>query len=126
MLSIRFFMSFFPPVCVGSACPSRLFLIFSVSEPEAQRGDDHRRGKADNAYQHIAACVLPQQHCAERAPCGGLSRPDDRARRLHQRCEQQYTHCGEAYCLAPLPSAGVFPHSLLDECDPYCGIVHIV
>ena len=28
---------------------------------------------------------------------------------------------GEAYCLAPLPPAGVFPHPLLDECDSSCG-----
>ena len=27
---------------------------------------------------------------------------------------------------APLPSSGVFPHPLLDECDPSCGIVHFV
>jgi hypothetical protein len=25
-----------------------------------------------------------------------------------------------------LPPAGVFPHPLLDECDPSCGIIHIV
>ena len=123
-MSIRFFIGFPPPVRVGSAYPPRLFLIFSVSEPEAQRGDDHRRCKGDDGHQHIAACVLPQQHRAERAPCGCLPRPDDRARRLHQRCAQQHTHCGEADCLAPLPPAGVFLHPLLDECDPPYGIVH--
>ena len=30
------------------------------------------------------------------------------------------------FLAAPLPPAGVFPHPLLDECDPSCGIVHIV
>ena len=125
-MSIRFFIGFSPPVRVGSAYPPRLFLIFSVSEPEAQRGDDHRRCKGDDGHQHIAARVLPQQHRAEHAPCGRLPRSDDRARRLRQHREQQHTHCGEAYCLAPLPPAGVFPHPLLDECDPSCGIVHFV
>ena len=77
-------------------------------------------------HQHIAARVLPQQHCAEAAPCGGLPRSDKCVCRLHQHREQQHTRCGEAYCLVPLPSAGVFPHTLLDECDPSFGIVHIV
>ena len=56
---------------------------FSVSEPEAQRGERCRRGKGDNAYQHITARVLPQQHRAEHAPCFRLPRPGDRAHRLH-------------------------------------------
>ena len=47
-------------------------------------------------------------------------------RRLRQDRAQQHTRCGETYYLAPLPPAGVFPHPLLDECDPSCGIVHIV
>ena len=126
MLSIRFFMSFFPPVCVGSACPSRLFLIFSVSEPEAQRGDRCRCGKGDDGHQHIAARVLPQQHRAERAPYGCLPLPDDCARRLRQDREQQHTRGAQSIYAAPLSPAGVFPHPLLDECDPSCGIVHFV
>ena len=36
---IRFFIGFFPPVRVGSACPPRLFLVFSVSKPDTQRSD---------------------------------------------------------------------------------------
>ena len=80
-MSIRFFIGFPPPVRVGSAYPPRLFLIFSVSEPEAQRGDDHRRCKGDDGHQHIAARVLPQQHRAEHAPCGGLSLHYKRVRR---------------------------------------------
>ncbi|EEC57500.1 hypothetical protein BACPEC_02009 [[Bacteroides] pectinophilus ATCC 43243] len=110
----------------GGLIRSVFSTVFSVSEPEAQRSDCCRRCKGDDAHQHIAACVLPQQHRAEAAPCGGLSLHCKCVHRLRQRCAQQHTHCGEAYCLAPLPSAGVFPHSLLDECDPYCGIVHIV
>ena len=40
--------------------------------------------------------------------------------------EQQHTHSAQSIYAAPLPPAGVFPHPLLDECDPSCGIVHIV
>ena len=32
----------------------------------------------------------------------------------------------KAYCLAPPPPAGIFPHPLLNKCDPSYGIVHIV
>ena len=52
--------------------------------------------------------------------------PADRARRLHQRCEQQHTRGAQSIYAAPLSPAGVFPHPLLDECDPSCGIVHFV
>ena len=124
MLNIRFFIGFSPPVRVGSVCPSRLFLVFSVSEPEAQRSDRCRRGKGDDGHQHIAARVLPQQHRAERAPYGCLPLPDDRARRLHQCREQQHTHSTQSIYTAPLLPAGVFPHPLFDECDPSCGVVH--
>ena len=64
-----------------------LFLVFSDSEPEAQRGDRCRRGKGDDAYQHIAARVLPQQHRAERAPRGGLS--------PHYKCVRRPGKCRE-------------------------------
>ena len=100
------------------------FLVFSVSEPNAQCDDDHRRCKGDDSHQHIAACVLPQQHRAEHAPCFRLPRPDDRARRLRQDREQQHTHSTQSIYTAPLLPAGFFPHPLLDECDPSCGVVH--
>ena len=58
--------------------------------------------------------------------CFRLPRPDDRARRLHQCREQQHTHSAQSIDAAPLPPAGGFPHPLLDECDPSCGIVHFV
>ena len=122
ILSLAFLLLFVSGVLVRPVFSP----VFSVSEPEAQRGDRRRRGKGDDGHQHIAARVLPQQHCAEAAPCGGLPRSDKCVCRLHQHREQQHTRCGEAYCLVPLPSAGVFPHTLLDECDPSFGIVHIV
>ena len=118
ILSIRFFHWHFLLLFVSGVLVRPVFSpVFSVSEPEAQRGDRRRRGKGDDGHQHIAARVLPQQHCAEAAPCGGLPRSDKCVCRLHQHREQQHTRCGEAYCLVPLPSA-VFPHTLLDECDP--------
>ena len=118
--SLAFLLLFMP---VRLICPA-FFLIFSFPEPEAQCGDDHRCCKADNAHQHIAARVLPQQHRAEHAPCGGLSLHCKCVRRLHQRRAQQHTRGTQSIDAAPLPPASVFPHPLLDECDPFCGIVH--
>ena len=74
----------------------------------------------------LVAVVSFAAAAAITALCFRLPRPDDRARCLHQRRAQQHTRGGEAYCLAPLSPAGVFPHPLLDECDLSCGIVHFV
>ena len=38
-------------------------------------------------HQHVAARVLPQQHRAERAPCGGLS-PHDKCVRRPGKCRE--------------------------------------
>ena len=121
MLSIRFFMWLFSSCFVSVlVCPAPPFLlVFSVSEPEAQRGDRRRRGKGDDGHQHIAARVLPQQHRAEHCPTRRSVpalqvRPPPASSAAHSSRHES----GEAYCLAPLPPAGVFPHPLLDECDP--------
>ena len=70
----------------GLSAPA-FFLVFSASEPDAQRGDRRCRGEGEHGHQHIAARVLPQQHRAEDAPCGGLS-PHDKCVRRPGKCRE--------------------------------------
>ena len=70
MLSIRFFIGFLLLfVSVGLARPT-FFLIFSVSEPNAQRDNRCRRCKGNDVHRHMVARVLPQQYRAEAASNG--------------------------------------------------------
>ena len=70
MLSIRFFIGFLLLfVSVGLARPT-FFLIFFVSEPNAQRDNRCRRCKGNEGHRHMVVRVLPQQYRAEAASNG--------------------------------------------------------
>ena len=48
-----------------------LLSAFPLAQPHANDGQHDGCRKRCNPHQHIAAGVLPQQHRAEAAPCGG-------------------------------------------------------
>ena len=67
------------------------FLVFSVSEPEAQRGERCRRGKGDNGHQHIAARVLPNTPHAAVCPrtISASAAPASAVNNIRQKAERR-------------------------------------